>query len=229
MVGRERNWLWILESLEIFWCLENEAFKGWCLEVLFCERWPGPHQGLTPGLRTSTSRWWVSANGRPGSTRSQRDCRWLGVGILHSPPPTSQLLLENQLRRATMTARDIEIVGSVVSQFSSVQPLNHVKRLFLTPWTAAHQASLSITNSQSLPKLMSIESVIPSNHLILRHPLLLLPSIFPSIRVFSSESALRISWPKYWSFSINISPSNEHSGLMSFRMDWLDLHVYLRT
>ena len=205
------------------------ARRGWFREVLFCERWPGLHQGLTPGLRTSTSRWGVSANGRPGSTKSQSDHRWLWVCILHSPPPTSQLLLENQLRRATMTARHIESVGSVVSQFSSVQSLNCVKKLFLTPWTAAHQASLSITNSQSLPKLMSIESVIPSNHLILCRPFLLLPSIFPSIRVFSNESDLRMSWPKYWSFSINTSPSNEHSGLMSFRMDLLDLRIYLRT
>ena len=93
----------------------------------------------------------------------------------------------------------------------------------LTPWTAAHQASLSITNSQSLPKLMSIESVMPSNHLTLCHPLLLPLSIFPSIRVFSNESALHIRWPKYWSFSFNISPSKEHPGLISFRMDWLDL------
>ena len=91
------------------------------------------------------------------------------------------------------------------------------------PGTAAHQASLSITNSRSLPKLMSIESVMPSNHLILCRPLLLPPSIFPSIRVFSNESSLHIRWPKYWSFSFNISPSNEHSRLMSFRMDWLDL------
>ena len=91
----------------------------------------------------------------------------------------------------------------------------------MTPRTAAHQASLSITNSQSLLKLMSIESVMPSDHLILCHPLLLLPSIFPSIRVFSDESVLRITWPKYWSFSFSISPSNECSGLMSFRMDWL--------
>ena len=96
-------------------------------------------------------------------------------------------------------------------------------RLFATPWTAAHQASLSITNSRSLLKLMSIESVMPSKHLILYHPLLLPPSIFPSIRVFSNESALRIRWPKYWSFSFSISPSNEYSGLISFRMDWLDL------
>ena len=93
----------------------------------------------------------------------------------------------------------------------------------MTPWTAAHQASLSITNSHSLPKLMSIESVMPSNHLILCRPLLLLPSIFPSIRVFSNESVLPIRWPKYWSFSFNISPSNEYSGLISFRIDCLDL------
>ena len=107
-------------------------------------------------------------------------------------------------------------------QFSSVQSLSHV-RLFATPWTAACQASLSITNSQSPPKLMSIELVMPSNHLILCPPLLLLPSIFPSIRVFSNESVLCIRWPKYWSFSFSISPSNEYSGLISFRMDWLDL------
>ena len=96
-------------------------------------------------------------------------------------------------------------------------------QLFATPWTAACEASLSITNSQSPPKPMSIESVMPSNHLILCHPLLLLPSIFSSIRVFSNESALPIRWPKYWSFNFNISPSNEYSGLISFRMDWLDL------
>ena len=108
------------------------------------------------------------------------------------------------------------------AQLSAVQSLSHV-RLFVTPWTEACQASLSITNLWSLLKLMSIESVMPSNLLILCHPLLLLPSIFPSIRVFSVESALRIRWPKYWSFSFNISPSNEHTGLISFRMDWLDL------
>ena len=106
--------------------------------------------------------------------------------------------------------------------FSSAQSLSRVQH-FVTPWTAAHQASMSITNSQSLPKLMSIESVMPSNHLILCFPLLLLPSIFPSIRVFSKESVLRIRWPKYWNFSFSISPSNEHSGLISFRIDWFDL------
>jgi len=96
-------------------------------------------------------------------------------------------------------------------------------RLFVTPWTTARQVSVSITNSQSLPKLMSFELVMPSNHLTLCHPLLLPPSIFPGIRVFSNESVLRIRWPKYWSFSFNISPSNKYSGLISFRMDWLDL------
>ena len=106
--------------------------------------------------------------------------------------------------------------------FSSAQSLSHVQ-LFETPWTASRQVSLSITNSKSLLKLTSIESVMPSNHLILCHPLLLPPSIFPSIRVFSNESALRIRWPMYWSFSFNISPSNEYSGLISFRIDWLDL------
>ena len=104
----------------------------------------------------------------------------------------------------------------------SVQSLSHVW-LFVTAWTAARQASLSITNCQNLPKPMSIESVMPSNHLILCRPLLLLPSILPSIRVFSNESSLHIRWPKYWSFSFNISPSNEHPGLICFRMDWMDL------
>ena len=104
----------------------------------------------------------------------------------------------------------------------SVQLLSHV-RLFATPWTPAHQASLSITNSWSLLKLMSIESVIPSNHLVLCRPLFLLPSIFPSIRVFSSEWVLHIRWPKYWNFSFSISPSNKYSRLISFRIDWFDL------
>ena len=107
-------------------------------------------------------------------------------------------------------------------QFSSVQPLSHVQ-LFVTPWTAACQASLFITNSWSLLKLMSIASVMPPNHLILCHPLLLVPSVFPSIRVFSNESVLCIRWSKYWSFSLSISPSNEYLGLISFRMHWLDV------
>ena len=113
-----------------------------------------------------------------------------------------------------------EVSSSV--QFSSVQLLSRV-RLFVTPWTEACQASLSITNSRSSPKLMSIESVMPSSHLILCNPLLFLPPIPPSIRVFSNESVLHIRGPKFWSFSFNISPSNEHPGLIPFRMDWLDL------
>ena len=112
--------------------------------------------------------------------------------------------------------------ASISVQFSSVQSLSRI-RLFATPWIAARQASLSITNSRSLPKLMSIESVMPSIHLILCCPLLLLPLVPPNIRVFSNESTLRMRWPKYWSFSFSISPSNEHPGPISFRMDWLDL------
>ena len=126
------------------------------------------------------------------------------------------------LRRKPMTnldsilkSRDITLPTKVhIVKFSSAQSLIHVQ-LFATPWTAACQASLSITNSRSLLKLMSIESVMPSNHLILCHPLLLLPSIFPRIRIFKDESVLRIRWPKYWSFSFSISPSNEYSGLIS--------------
>ena len=119
------------------------------------------------------------------------------------------------------------MLGMIISNtttftFSSIQLLSYV-RLFAIPQTAARQASLSITNSRNLPEPMSIESMMPSNHLILCHPLFLPPSIFPSIRVFSDESALHSRWPKYWSFSFNISPSNKYSGLISFRMDWLDL------
>ena len=120
----------------------------------------------------------------------------------------------------------LELVYNSFASVSSVQLIRHVQ-LFVAPWTTAHQASLSITNSWSLLKLTSIESVMPSSHLILCRPLLLLHSIFPSIRVFSSESVLHIRWPKYWSFSFSISPSNEYSGLVSFRIDWLDLLAYL--
>ena len=144
----------------------------------------------------SLSRWRVqSQKSRQVSGMETTVCSW-------TSPPWSSLWFQEP---------------AVFYQFSSVQPLSCV-RLFATPWTAAHQASLSITNSQSLPKPMSIESVMPSSHLNLCHPLLLLPSIFPSIRVFSNESALLIKWPKYWGFSFNISPSNEHPGLISFRI-----------
>ena len=136
----------------------------------------------------------------------------------------------NQVKAKGLKALSIVLYSSLFLQreswlhlqFRSVQSLSHVQ-LFVTPWTAAHQASLSITNSWSPPKPMSIELVMPSNHLILCRPLFLLHSIFSSIRVFSNESALRIRWPKYWSFSFSISPSNEHRGLISFRMDCLDL------
>ena len=121
------------------------------------------------------------------------------------------------------TFMELRRVGSY-----SVQSLSH-ERLFVTPWTAALEASLCITNSRSLLKLISIKSVIPSNHLILCHPLLLVSSIFPIIRVFSNESVLPIRWPKYWSFSFSISPSNEYSGLISFRIDWFDVFVVQRT
>ena len=140
----------------------------------------------------------------PGGTAS-----WLIPNLKTMLNPSPPYLLSTPKLQGTYS---VQFSRSVVSDSA-------------TPWTVAHQASLPITNSQSLPKLMSIESVIPSNHLILPCPLLLLPSIFPSIRVFSNESVLRIRWPQYWSFSFSISPSNEYSGLISFRIDWLDLLI----
>ena len=125
-------------------------------------------------------------------------------------------------RRGWQRMRWLDGIINSVDMFSSVQSLSHVW-LFVTPWTAARQASLSIINSQSLRKLMSIELEMPSNHLILCQPLLLPLSVFPSIRVFSNESVLCVRWPKYWSFSFSINPSNEYSGLISFRIDWFDL------
>ena len=157
--------------------------------------------------------------GLPGSSAlhcllefAQVHVHWIGDAIKQSHPlsPSSPALNLSQHQGL------FQWVGS------SIQSLSRV-RLFATPWSAAHQASLSITNSQSLLKLMSIKSVMQSNHLILCRPFLLLPSILPRIRVFSSELVLPIRWPKYWNFSFNISPSNEYSGLISFRMNWLDL------
>ena len=126
------------------------------------------------------------------------------------------------LKKKKNAIKGLDSPGQIGDQFSSVQLLSHVQ-LFSTPWITARQASLSITSSWSSLKLMSIESVMPSSHLILCRTLLLLPPIPPSIRVFSNESTLCMRWPKYWSFSFRISPSNEHPGLISFRMDWLDL------
>ena len=137
-----------------------------------------------------------------------------------STPTTRIPLIHKSVLHGSVSVAALQIIPSVPS--FSVQSLSHVG-LFATPWTAAHQASLSITNSRSLLKLMSIESVMSSNHLFLCCPLLLLPSIIPSISVFCSESILLIRWPKYWSFSFSISPSNEYSGLISFRIDWFDL------
>ena len=147
------------------------------------------------------------------------DCHALFQGIFLTQGSNSLLLTSPVLVCRFFTTRTIW--EALISLISSLQSLSHVQ-LFATPGTAAHQASLSITNSRSLLKLMSIKSVMPSNHLILCHPLLLPPSIFPSIRVFANDSLLCIRWPDYWSFSFNISPSNEYSGLISFRMDWFD-------
>ena len=147
----------------------------------------------------------------------------MGPHSLPHPTTASVLVFPTPLPNHSFAHRPIRPPGEPESPpFSSVQLLSRV-RLFVTPWTAAHQASLSITNSWSLLKLMSIESVMPSNHLILCHHFLLLPSIFPSIRVFSNESVLGIRWPKYWSFSFSISLSNVYSGLIPFRMAWLDV------
>ena len=149
---------------------------------------------------------------------------WETWTIMKSQLSLAGTLLEREMCRKPKCPYTEEWVKKTwyIYQSVSAQSLSHL-RLFATLWTAACQASLSITTSWSLLKLMSIELVMPSNHLILCHPFLLLPSIFPSIRVFSNESALCIRWPKYWSFSFSISPSNEYWGLISFRIDWLDL------
>ena len=153
---------------------------------------------------------WTAAHQAPPSMGFSRQEYWSGV-LLPSP-------------REAISSLNIShtYYAKCICKNESVQSLSHLW-LFATPWTAAHQASLSITNSWNLFKLMSIESAMPSNHLILCCPLLLLPSIFPSIRVFSKESVLHIRWPKYWSFSFSISPSNEYSGLIFLRIDWFDL------
>ena len=170
---------------------------------------------------------WVAIPFSRGSSWP-RDQSWVSSmpGQFFMSEPQVALMVKNLPANAGDTREAASIPGSGrspgVGNNSSVQSLSHVW-LFVTPWTAAHQPSLSITNSQSLLKLMSIESVMPPNHLILCHPLFLPPSIFASIRVFSKESVLHIRWPKYWSFSFSISPSNEYSGLISFRINWFDL------
>ena len=171
---------------------------------------------LSHSVMSDSATLWTVVRQAPLSMGFYRQKYWSRL-----PYPPLEDLPDPGIKPASLTSpRSLTLYH--LFQFNSVQSVSHV-RLFATPRTAACQAYLSITNSRSLPKLMSIESVMLSNHLILCHPLLLLPSIFPSIRVFSNESALRIRWPKYWSFIFNISPSNEHPGLISFRMDWLDL------
>ena len=148
---------------------------------------------------------------------------WVNVSLNQEFfPPLDCYVRARKAKSRHIRTQKIYIPQFLHYQFSSVQLLSHVW-LFATPWTTAHQAFLSISNFWCLLKLMSIELVVPSNHLILGHPLFLPPSVFPNIRVFLNESVLRIRWPKYWSFSFSISPSNEYSGLTSFRMDWLDL------
>ena len=162
--------------------------------------------------------WWVFPS---TLVFNKKGWQYILLLLLLSQKVMSDSLWPHELKHARLPCPSLP-PGACSVQFSSVKSLSHVQ-LFAVPWTAACQASLSITNSWSLPKPMSIESVMPSSHLILCRPLLLPPSIFPSTRVFSNESALRMRWPKYWSFSFNISPTNEHRGLISFRMDWLDL------
>ena len=167
------------------------------------------------------------------STLLYPHCHCLGLGQNYCSTSLAVPFLVSQAHRSSQLCHQ-PFIASFCLQLSqhpisqSVQSLSCVQ-LFATPWTASHQASLSITNYQSLLKLMSIESVMPSSHLILCRPLLLPPSIFPSIRVFANEPVLHIRWPKYWSFSFNISTFNECSGLISFRMDWLDLIAVLET
>ena len=160
---------------------------------------------------------WTIAHQAPLSTGFPRQEYWRGLPF----PPTGDLLYPGIAPESPALQTNSLPLGHEgnKSTISSVQSLIHI-RLFATPWTAARQASLSITNSRSLLKLMSIESVRPSNHLNLCRPLFLLPSIFPSIMVFSNESVLHIRWPKYWNFSFSISPSSEYSGLISCRIDW---------
>ena len=179
------------------------------------DKWP---QAQIPGLYTPSILW------KKQICQAEMCLYW---DTLYFPPFFFFSLISTILSIDTIsyscnisTLSYLQYIGR--NSLSSVQSLSRVQ-LFAIPWIAAHQAFLSITNSRSLPKLMFIESVMTSNHLILCHPLLLLPSTFPSIRVFSTESALHIRWPKYWSFSFSISPSNEYSGLISFRTDWLDL------
>ena len=183
------------------WSWRSNPLATWCKELTHCKR-PWWWERLKAGGEGDDRGW-------DGWMASPTQCTWVWVNS----------------RSWWWTGRPgmLQSMGSQGIRHDSVQFSCSVMYDSATPWTTARQASLSITNSWSLHKLMSIKSVMPSNHLILYRPLLLLPSIFPSTRVFSNESVLHIRWPNYWSFSFNISPSNEHPGVISFRMDWLDL------
>ena len=217
------NVLWI-----IFWSVVNHVYVCTHVSECICPSSPVGHvAGLMDFLYKERV---VSAQ---CYTRSSCEVSASGIMSVFCLPKILSILMIEMSTKCSVSIKPFSehfLISNLFNafsvhiedQFSSVQSLSRVQ-LLATPWTAAHQASLSITNSQSLLKLMSIESVMPSNHLILCGPLLLLPSIFPSIRDFSNESALCIRWSKYWSFSFSISPSKEHSGLISFRIDWLDL------
>ena len=198
-----RSWTSLHALCNIFMCAKS--IHSWLIlcDPMVCNQLASVH-----GILHAKILEWVAMSSSRGSSR---------------PRDQTQVSYFSCLGRrffTTITTWEAIVIHSV--QFSSVQWLSRV-RLFVTPWIAACQASPSITSSRNLLKLMSIESVTPPSHLILCHPLLLLPPTPPSIRVFSNESTLRMRWPKYWSFNFNISPSNEHPGLISFRMDWLDL------
>ena len=190
-----------------WWCCCCSSVAEWCLTL------HSPMGCRMPGHLFPFYLPWSD------ETRSHDLCLFVCLSLILGFKPAFSLSFFTLIKRFFSSS----LLSAIrVVQFSSVQSLSHV-RLFVTPWTEARQASLSFTNSQRLLNLMSIKSVMPSNHLIFCRPLLLLSSIFPSIRVFSSESVLCIRWPKYWIFSFSISPSNEYSGLISFRIDWFDL------
>ena len=199
--------IWILVIAPFVWCLETYPQNNFCLPLsqARCSGWEAWFRGSHVRFLSSPMTW------------LQVECLLEVCMTL-----VNHLAFLFSFSHLIYSCAGAIVLKCFGLQFSTVQSLSRVW-FFATPWTAARQASLSVTNSWSLPKPMSIESMMPSNHLILCRPLLLLPSVFPIIRVFSNESAPHIRWPKYWSFSFNISPSNEHLGPISFRMDWLDL------
>ena len=207
------------------WCSQHPGINSWECLVIWNER--GQEGKRRSGAEGSSIEPWIQSLFRPlGKHKEASDCDALEKHRRSTQAALSCALCRGRTTRDLTSCHDYEKVR--VYFISSVKSLSRV-RFFVTPWIAACQDSLSITNSRSSPKLTSIESVTPSSHLILCHPLLFLPPIPPSIRVFSNESTLRMRWPKYWSFSFNIIPSKEIPGLISFRMDLLDLLAVSRT